>query len=79
MSSFTKVANTLHRGSVLTLAGITVYGMYLMGAVHNNTMERGRQELARRELETVHKKQTEIEAELAQAAQGITPSPSGKS
>ncbi|EKM53637.1 uncharacterized protein PHACADRAFT_260096 [Phanerochaete carnosa HHB-10118-sp] len=43
------IGDILHRGLLYTLVGITGWGVYMIGAVHMDTMRRGREALALKE------------------------------
>lgn len=64
------IGDILHRGLLYTLVGITGWGIYMIGAVHMDTMRRGREALALKEAnESREREEAAKELALAQAAQ----------
>jgi len=62
--------DTLHRGTVLFLVGISGFGLYMGYSVHKHTLDRGNAIMARLELEKLKSQQTaEQEEAWANAAQ----------
>ncbi|KAF9494188.1 hypothetical protein BDN71DRAFT_1449304 [Pleurotus eryngii] len=60
----------LQRGITYSLAGLTVYGLFVGVAVHRDTLRRGRELMAEREAAARQVNQNEeMEKELAKAAQ----------
>ncbi|KAI0764382.1 hypothetical protein BD413DRAFT_494841 [Trametes elegans] len=43
------VSDILHRGLVWSLLGVSVWGIVMIGAVHQNTLRAGREALAKQE------------------------------
>ncbi|KAF8317599.1 hypothetical protein DL93DRAFT_507924 [Clavulina sp. PMI_390] len=72
------LADVLHRGIVITLAGITGWGLYTGASVHFHTLEAGKRALAEREAQgLVSDTLKEREEALAeQAAQSVKPTSS---
>lgn len=64
------IADLLHRGVVLTCVGLCGWGIYLGASVHQQTLDRGKEILARRkELAAIDREHELREKALAEAAQ----------
>jgi len=68
------ITDILHRGVLYSLVGLSVWGIVMMGAVHRDTLQRGKEALAQQE-RAVAAQQTKVSEEesneiaLAEAAQ----------
>jgi len=64
------ISDILHRGFVLSLVTLSAYGIFLGAAVHRETLEKGRQLMAKREEESRRANEGELKEKfLAEAAQ----------
>lgn len=64
------IGDILHRALVYSLAGLSVWGIVMMGVVHRETLQRGKEALAAQEATQLKENEEQAnEQALAEAAQ----------